>query len=98
MESPNDYHHTYNPGLYKFKNQEEAQKILHKVLRISDTYLIALDKAIIRSLHLDEDTWFLEEADETGIHLTFSNLSKNRSGSRSEVSQQPDDHNVDYGG
>lgn len=84
MESPNDYNHTYDPRLYKFKSQK-AQNVPHKIVRIADTYLVVVDNSIIRSLHLDENTWFIEEADETGIHLTFSKLS-------SETTTKPVDH------
>lgn len=66
---------------------------IHKVHKIHSKHVIVLDPQLIDTLKIDDETWLMQESDDTGnIRLVFTDT-KNRS--RLQFSHETDDQ--DYG-
>jgi hypothetical protein len=63
---------------------------VHKVHKIHGKHVIVLDPQLIDTLKIDDETWLMQESDDTG-NIRLVAFKDTKDSSRPPVSQQADD-------
>jgi hypothetical protein len=63
-------------NLNDFKGYSTANNPKKKAYRIADKTIVVIDESLVKSLSINDETWFEQEVTEEGILLRLSHKNK----------------------